>query len=180
LLGTSGAGGSWLTTAVVNAGELVHPFTVAVTLYVPAFDKPTLLITGFCTDDVNPFGPVQLYEALAIDDAIKFKFAPSQTAELLDAVGDDGTGLTVTLVLTAMLVHCPVVTVTEYEPASEEVALLITGFCKDEVKPFGPVQLYVAPAVVDANKFNVLPAQTGELLLMIGGVGRGVVATATD
>ena len=131
-------------------------------------------------DDENPFGPVQLYEAPAIDDAVKFKFVPAQTAELFDAVGDDGIGLTVTLVLTGMLVHCPVVTVTEYEPASEEVALLITGFCTDDVKPFGPVQLYVAPTIVDANKFNVPPAQTGELLLMIGGVGSGVVATVTD
>jgi len=131
-------------------------------------------------DEVNPFGPVQLYEAPAIDDAVKFKFVPSQTAELLDADGDNGTELTVTLVLTGMLVHCPVVTVTVYEPASDEVALLITGFCRDDVKPFGPVQPYVAPAIVDANKFTVLPTQTGELLLMAGGVGRGVVVIVTD
>ena len=44
---TEGAGGSGLTMAVVDADELVHPFTVAVTLYFPAFIKPTLLITGF-------------------------------------------------------------------------------------------------------------------------------------
>jgi len=47
LLGTNGAEGRGLTTAIVDANELVHPFTVAVTLYVPAFIKPTLLITGF-------------------------------------------------------------------------------------------------------------------------------------
>ena len=42
-----GAKGRGLTTAFVDAGELVQPFTVAVTLYTPAFATGTLLITGF-------------------------------------------------------------------------------------------------------------------------------------
>jgi hypothetical protein len=112
-------------------------------------------------------------------DAVKFKLLPSQTAELFAAVGDDGIGFTTTAVLTGMLVHC-VVTVTEYDPAFAEVTLLMTGFCWDDVNPFGPVQLYVAPAMVDANKFSELPWQTGELLLINGGVGNGIVATALD
>jgi hypothetical protein len=58
-----------------------------------------------------------------------------------------------------------------------EVTLVMMGFCCDEVKPFGPVQLYVAPAIVDANKLSGLPWQTGELLLIMGGLGNGIDAT---
>jgi hypothetical protein len=47
------------------------------------------------------------------------------------------------------------------------------GFCKVELKPFGPVQLYVAPVMVEAERVNVLPLQTGVLLL---NVGTGAVA----
>ena len=46
------------------------------------------------------------------------------------------------------------------------VTLLIDGFCKLEVKPPGPLQLYdkvPVPPVAELNKFNVFPAQTGVL-----------------
>ncbi len=179
LLETTGAGGSKFIIAVVVEAELVQPFTVTVTLYVPAFAGTALLITGFEFDEANPFGPVQLYVAPAIVDAVKLKLVPSQTAELFDAVGDAGMGLTITDVLAELLVHCPTVTATEYEPALLAVALLMIGFCCADVKPFGPVQLYIAPATVDANNFSEFPWQTGELLLTVGGVGSGVVVTVT-
>ena len=50
-----------------------------------------------------------------------------------------GNELTVTLVEPAALVHPLIVTFTEYEPALEEVADVILGFCDDELKLFGPV-----------------------------------------
>jgi hypothetical protein len=60
LFDATGASGSGLTTAFVDEDELVQPFTVAVTLYIPLLATPTLLRTGFCCDDIKPFGPVQL------------------------------------------------------------------------------------------------------------------------
>lgn len=47
LLEATGAIGRGLITAVVDDAELVQPFTVAVTLYTPAFAMPASLITGF-------------------------------------------------------------------------------------------------------------------------------------
>ena len=55
----TGAEGSGLTTAAVDEGKLAQPFTVAVTLYPPPLATPTLFITGFCDDEINPFGPTQ-------------------------------------------------------------------------------------------------------------------------
>ena len=78
---------------------------------------------------MKPLGPVQLYVAPPINDAVKLKFVPSHTAELLDTVGDVGMGLTTTVVVTGTLVHWPVVTVTEYVPAFAAVMLVRTGFC---------------------------------------------------
>ena len=56
-----------------------------------------LAIVGFCREDVNPFGPVQLYVALATVDAVRFSVDPAQTAPLLLAV-TTGIGSTVTIV----------------------------------------------------------------------------------
>jgi hypothetical protein len=47
------------------------------------------------------------------------------------------------------------------------------GFCADEVNPFGPVQLYVAPATAGVVRLSVDPTHTG-LLLEAVGVGGGV------
>jgi len=49
-------------------------------------------------------GPVQEYVAPPIGEAVKFNGDPSQTGELLPAIGADGIGLTVT-VETAEFVH---------------------------------------------------------------------------
>ena len=50
-----------------------------------------------------------------------------------------GSGLTVTEVVPAALVHPLIVTFTEYVPALAEVAVLILGFCELDEKLFGPV-----------------------------------------
>jgi len=49
-----------LTVTLTVPAELVHPLTVAVTLYCPVAAVVALDIVGFCNVDVNPFGPVQL------------------------------------------------------------------------------------------------------------------------
>src|SRR5215212_4741538 len=141
LLPATGAAGKGLITAVADEAALVQPFNFTVTLYIPAFTKPVVLITGFCADEVKLFGPVQVYTPPGVDEALKFKAVPSQTGELVDAVGAAGIAFTTTEVLAAALLHCPTVTTTEYDPALAAVALLITGFCNDDVKPPGPVQL---------------------------------------
>ena len=45
------------------------------------------------------------------------------------------------------------------------------GFCALELKPFGPVQKYVAPATVEAESWSVAPAQIGPLFDAAGAVG---------
>jgi hypothetical protein len=55
-------------------------------------------------------------------------------------------------------------------------ALLIVGFCKDEVNPFGPTHEYVdAPLGCDV-KFRLLPVQIG---LLLEALAAGVAFTAT-
>ncbi len=63
-------------------------------------------------------------------------------------------------------------------PEAFVVAPGMEGFCVEEVKLCGPVQLYVAPAIVEAVRFNVLPAQIGPLLPVVGAAGMALtVAT---
>ena len=66
-----------------------------------------------------------------------------------------GSGLTVTLVDAGEDVQPLTVTVTLYVPDAAVVAFGIDGFCSDDVKLFGPVQLYVAPATVEAVNCSV-------------------------
>ena len=87
------------------------------------------MIVGFCCDEVNPFGPVQLYVAPAIVDAAKFNVAPEQSGALLDAVGDEGAEFMVTLVVAMGLTQPFTVAVTEYTPLAAVVAFVIVGFC---------------------------------------------------
>ena len=51
-------------------------------------------------------------------------------------------------------VQPPTVTVTLYVPLAAVVALVMLGFCRLEMKPFGPVQEYVAPPTVVAVRSN--------------------------
>jgi formaldehyde-activating enzyme involved in methanogenesis len=137
----------------------------------PDADVVAFGIDGFCRVDVNPFGPVQLYVAPAIVEAVSCNVLPAQTGPLLLVVGGAGAALTVTLVVAEAEVQPLTVTVTLYAPEAAIMAFGIDGFCSDEVNPLGPVQLYVAPAMVEAESCNVLPAQIGPLLLAVGGAG---------
>ena len=97
-------GAAVIVTEVVPAG-LVHPFTVAVTVYVPASASVTEEIVGVWAEDVNPFGPVHAYVAPATFVAERFNEEPSQTGPLLEAVGAAGMGFTVTVVATEVAEH---------------------------------------------------------------------------
>jgi hypothetical protein len=99
-------------TFVVPAGP-VQPFTVAVTEYVPDAKVVAFGIEGFCEFDVKLFGPVQLYVAPPIFEAVRFKVDPAQIALLLPAVGAAGAELTVTLVVPAGPVQPLTVAATE-------------------------------------------------------------------
>jgi len=57
LFPAAGPGGGTFTVTPVLAA-LEQPFTVAVTVYVPAAAVVTFEIVGFWSEDVYPFGPV--------------------------------------------------------------------------------------------------------------------------
>src|SRR5215212_7774643 len=103
--------------------------------------------------------------------------APSQYGPPLFAVGVAGVALTTTFVVPAAEVQPLTVMVTEYVPASAVVALLRVGFCADEVKPFGPVHEYVAPATVGVESAMVVPSQYGPPLLEVGVAGVALTTT---
>src|SRR5207253_3674752 len=67
--------------------------------------------------------------------------------------------------------------VTEYVPASAVVALERVGFCCAEVKPFGPLHAYVAPATVAVLSEIVAPSQYGPPLLAVGVAGVAFTTT---
>jgi TctA family transporter len=77
------------------------------------------------------------------------------TGPLFEAAGVSGIGLTVASTEPAAELQPLSVTMTLYVPESAVVALVIEGFCSEELKPFGPVQLYVALATVGVDKLNV-------------------------
>jgi hypothetical protein len=93
------------------------------------------------------------------------------------AVGVAGVALTTTFVLPAAEVQPLTVTVTEYVPASATVALERVGFCSAEVKPFGPVQAYVAPATVGVESAIVAPSQYGPPFDAVGVAGVALTTT---
>src|SRR3954449_9475505 len=95
---------------------------------------------GSYRDEAKPFGPIHAYVAPATVGVESEMVAPSQYGPPLDAVGVAGGGLTTTGVVPAAEVQPLTVTVTEYVPASAVVAVARVGFCRAEVKPFGPVQ----------------------------------------
>ena len=69
------------------------------------------------------------------------------------------------------------VTVTEYVPASAAVAFERVGFCRADVKPFGPVQAYVAPLTVGVESEIVAPAQYGPPFDALGVAGIALTTT---
>src|SRR4051812_43198674 len=75
-------------------------------------------------------------------------------------VGVAGSGSTVTAV--EVLVMQPKRSiVTKYVPVAADVAFGMDGLRTAAVKPFGPVQLYVAPARSVTSRFTVAPSQAG-------------------
>ena len=72
---------------------------------------------------------------------VKFIVAPTQTGELLPAVGAIGVGFTTTVVVATGLVQPPTVTVKLYVPPIAAVAEAIIGSSRAEENAFGPVQL---------------------------------------
>src|SRR6185312_2222595 len=55
----------------------------------------------------------------------------------------------------------------------------MVGFCKADINPLGPVQLYVAPTTAVVNKVKVEPWHTGLLLVGLGVPGVGLMVTFT-
>jgi hypothetical protein len=96
---------------------------------------------------------------------------------LLPAVGATGIGFITTVVVPGAPVHPDTVAVTEYVPAANSVVLAIDGFCKADVKLFGPVHAYVAPAITLAVRFKGDPTQTGLLLPAVGEAGGTATVT---
>jgi hypothetical protein len=91
---------------------------------------------------------------------------PSHTGELLAATAT-GTASTTTVVVVVAGKHPVMIIVKLYVPAFADTTFEIIGFCKLLVNPLGPVQEYVAPTIVAANKLIFPPAHTGELLAIL-------------
>ncbi|GAC1589900.1 MAG: hypothetical protein NVS3B19_10160 [Ginsengibacter sp.] len=115
--------------------------TFTIKLYAPRFNEVVLLIIGFCRFDEKPFGPLQLYVAPGINSAERFKVDPSQIGPLFEIFAAGGILLTTTLVVDKPEAQLFTVVIRLYLPALDLPILSIDGFCKLEVKPFGPVQL---------------------------------------
>ena len=172
-----GVAGNEFITTMVEPAALVHPFTVIVTLYVPASVGSTFAMPGVLDVEVNPPGPVQLYVAPVTAGVERFNVAPVQRGPLFVAVGVAGAALITTVVAPAALVQPFTVIVTLYVPASVASTFAMAGVLNVEVKPLGPVQLYVAPATVGVLKFNVAPTHRGPLLLAAGVAGNALMTT---
>jgi multisubunit Na+/H+ antiporter MnhB subunit len=173
-VGTAGTG--LIVTFITPAGP-EQPATTIETEYWPAVIVPAPTITGFCTFEVNVFGPVQLYVAPALNVAVRLSVWPAQRLELLAAVGAAGIGLTVTLTVVIGLVQPNTVWVTEYVPLADVVAAPMVGFCTEDVNELGPDQPYESAPFGKAVKLNVCPAQMVELLAAVGVAGIGLIVT---
>src|SRR3954451_551027 len=143
----------------------------------PASAGVALERVGFWRADVKPFGPVHAYVAPATVGVESAIVAPSQYGPPFDAVGVAGVALTMTVVVPAADVQPLTVIVTEQMPASAVVALERVGFWRAEVKPFGPVHAYVAPATVGVDSAIVAPAQYGPPFEAVGVAGAGLTMT---
>ena len=85
-------------------------------------------------------GPVHEYVAPPIVEAVSDNVFPEQTAELLPAMGAEGSGVITTTVVPADPVHpAAEVAVTEYVPPLAATTDAMLGFCTVEVKLFGPL-----------------------------------------
>src|SRR3954447_25831943 len=143
----------------------------------PASAVVALDRVGFCRDDAKPFGPVQAYVAPTTAGVESWIVPPSQYGPPLEAVGVAGVAFTTTAVVPAAEGQPLTVIVTEYVPASAVVALERVGFCRDDAKPFGPVQAYVAPETNGVDSEIVAPSQYGPPFDADGVAGTGLTMT---
>src|SRR5437763_79275 len=90
---------------------------------------------------------------------------------------DEETPVTATLVVEAAEVQPLTLAITEYVPLARAGALAMVGFCSAEVKPFGPVHEYVAPATVAALSWAVAPEQYGPVFDAVGVAGLALTTT---
>ena len=108
--------------------------------------------------EVKLFGPLHEYVAPPTRGVLSEIVAPSQYGPPFDGAGA-AVVLTATIVVPAAEVQPLTVTVTEYVPASAAAAFARVGFCCEEVKPFGPLQAYVAVATAGVESEIVPPTQ---------------------
>lgn len=90
-------------------------------------------------------GPVHAKDPPLTLAVCKFNVVPEQIGALEVGAGVEGVVLITTAVVPARLEHPLTVTISEYVPALTAAALGIVGSSREEVKPLGPVQEYVAP-----------------------------------
>ena len=117
-----------MTITFCVAAALVHPFTVAVTEYIPLWAKLLLAMVGFCEEELKPFGPLHVYVAPAMFEAVSKTFDPSHNGLLLPVVGDAGIELTTMVIVPGELVQPFPVAVTEYDPEEDKVIFGMDGF----------------------------------------------------
>ena len=96
-----GVAGIGLTTTEVEPAAEGQPLTAMVTEYVPASATVAFARVGFCSVDVNPFGPVHEYVAPITVGVESEIVAPAQYGPAFDAVGVAGVGFTTTDVVPA-------------------------------------------------------------------------------
>lgn len=96
---------------------------------------------------------------------------------MLPGVGAAGVVLIVTDVVEVELVQPDTVALTEYVPALAVLAFVIVGFCEEDEKLFGPLQLYVAALIVLAVSVIVFPEHKGGILPAVGADGIGLTVT---
>ena len=164
-----------LTTTLVLPASEAQPLVVTITEYVPASAAVAFGRVGLWAAEVKPFGPVQAYVAPLTAVVASAIVSPTQYGPplLTTAAAFESR----TFVVPAAEVQPVTVTVTAYVPKSAAVAFERVGFCCDDVKPFGPVQVYVAPLTAGVESAIVLPSQYGPPLLAAGVAGFGVTTT---
>ena len=112
-----------------------------------------------------------------LEFALKVTVPPLQIVPLFVAPVEDGTGLTVTVVVYTVAGAQPLptlLTVSEYVVVAVG---LNTGFCNAEVVPLEPVQLHAVALLEFALKVAVPPTQIAPLFVAPLEVGTGLTVT---
>lgn len=134
-----------------------------------------------CGPKVAAVGAVKVYCAPGMDVAVKVSGEPTHTGPLF-VNSATGVGLTVTEVVAKGEVQPFCVTVREYNPLIAKVALVRVMLLEPivtAVKPSGPLQLYVAPAIAAATVETVkdCPSQSAATAFNVGVPGTAFKTT---